>query len=92
MGRRPVVGEGADLRRPRRGARGGVFDRRASGLNHLAFHAASRDRVDAITDGVRGRVDSRILYDDQHPFAGDYYTLYCLDPEGIKVKVVGPEA
>jgi catechol 2,3-dioxygenase-like lactoylglutathione lyase family enzyme len=67
------------------------FDRQASGLNHLAFHADSREQVDELTDGVRRRGDSAVLYEDQHPYAGGYYALYCEDPEGIKVEVVGPE-
>lgn len=67
------------------------FDRRASGLNHLAFHARSRQQVDELTAGVRERPDSTVLFEEQHPFAGGYYALYCEDPEGIKVEVVGPE-
>ncbi|WP_248518342.1 VOC family protein [Salinarchaeum laminariae] len=67
------------------------FDRNAAGLNHLAFHAASREQVDEITAGVRERSDSSVLYDDQHPYAGGYYALYCEDPEGIKVEIVAPE-
>ncbi|MFB6197332.1 MAG: VOC family protein [Halobacteriaceae archaeon] len=67
------------------------FDRNAPGLNHLAFHAASREHVDEITSGIRSRDDAVVLYEDQHPFAGGYYALYCEDPEGIKVEVVGPE-
>lgn len=67
------------------------FDRNAPGVNHLAFHAASRDQVDELTAGVRAREDSTVLYDDEHPYAGGYYALYCEDPEGIKVEVVAPE-
>ncbi|WP_049925588.1 VOC family protein [Halopiger goleimassiliensis] len=67
------------------------FDRRASGLNHVAFHAGSREQVDRITDGVRDRADASVLYEDRHPYAGGYYALYCEDPEGIKVEVVGPD-
>ena len=67
------------------------FDRTAPGLNHLAFHAGSREQVDDVTAGVREREDARVLYDDQHPYAGGYYALYCEDPEGIKVEAVGPE-
>lgn len=67
------------------------FDRNAPGVNHLAFHAASRDQVDELTAAVRARADSTVLYDEQHPYAGGYYALYCEDPEGIKVEVVGPE-
>lgn len=67
------------------------FDRQAAGLNHLAFHASSREHIDELTTGVRKRADSTVLYDEQHPYAGGYYALYCEDPEGIKVEVVGPE-
>lgn len=67
------------------------FDRRSPGLNHVAFHAPSREFVDGLTDGVRNREDATVLYGDQHPFAGGYYALYCEDPEGIKVEVVAPE-
>lgn len=67
------------------------FDRRAAGLNHVAFHAASREQVDDLARQVRDREDATLLYEDEHPFAGGYYALYCEDPEGIKVEVVGPE-
>ncbi len=67
------------------------FDRVAPGLNHLAFHAASREQVDELTVGVREREDASVLYGDQHPYADGYYALYCEDPDGIKVEVVGPE-
>lgn len=67
------------------------FDRQAAGLNHLAFHAASREQVDEITATVRDREDATVLYEDRHPFAGGYYALYCEDPAGIKVEVVGPD-
>ena len=67
------------------------FDRRAAGLNHLAFHGSSREQVDRLTDGVRERADATVLYEDRHPYAGGYYALYCEDPEGIKVEVVAPE-
>lgn len=67
------------------------FDRTASGLNHLAFHARSRAQVDDLTAKVRERSDSNVLYTKQHPYAGGYYALYCENPDGLKVEVVGPE-
>jgi len=67
------------------------FDRQAAGLNHLAFHAASRQQVDSLTEGVRKREDVSLLFEERHPYAGGYYALYCEAPEGIKVEVVGPE-
>ena len=67
------------------------FDRRAPGLNHVAFHAESRQQVDRLTADIRARDDSTLLYEDRHPYAGGYYALYCEAPEGLKVEVVGPE-
>lgn len=70
----------------------GEFDRNAPGLNHIAFHAASREQVDVLTHEVQERDDSTLLYEDQHPYAGGYYALYCEGPEGMKLEVVAPEA
>lgn len=67
------------------------FDGDAPGLDHLAFHARSRDHVDALTTGVRRRDDAAVLYEDQHPYAGGYYALYCENPDGLKVEVVAPD-
>lgn len=67
------------------------FDRNGPGLNHVAFHAGSREQVDWISEGIRERDDSSLLYEDQHPYAGGYYAGYFEDPEGIKVEVVAPE-
>jgi catechol 2,3-dioxygenase-like lactoylglutathione lyase family enzyme len=61
------------------------------GLNHLAFHARSREHVDEITSKliVKG---INILYSDKHPFAGgtDYYAVFFEDPDRIKVELVAP--
>lgn len=65
------------------------FDRKGPGLNHVAFHARSREQVDRIAEGVRERTN--LLYEDQHPYAGGYYAAYFEDPEGIKVEVVAPD-
>lgn len=67
------------------------FNRQAAGLNHLAFHARSREQIDELTASVRERDDSTVLFEEHHPYAGGYYALYCEDPDGIKVEVVGPE-
>ena len=66
------------------------YDRQAPGLNHVAFHAGSREQVDSLTAGVRERPDASLLYEEQHPYAGGYYAPYCEDPAGVKVEVVGP--
>jgi catechol 2,3-dioxygenase-like lactoylglutathione lyase family enzyme len=69
-----------------------AFDRNAPGLNHLAFHAGSREQVDRLTEGVRTRGDASLLYETEHPYAGGYYALYCEGPDGLKVEVVAPDA
>lgn len=61
------------------------------GLNHLAFHAHSRQQVDEITDKLKEK-GVKILYSDQHPFAGgdEHYAVYFEDPDRIKVELVAP--
>lgn len=68
------------------------YHRRRPGLNHFAFHAESREQVDGLTAELRAR-DVSILYEDDHPFAGDddHYAVYFEDPERIKVELVAPE-
>lgn len=68
------------------------YHRRRPGLNHLAFHADSREHVDELTRKLRDR-GRPILYEDEHPFAGgsDHYAVYAEDPERIKVELVAPE-
>ncbi len=64
------------------------YHRCHSGLNHLAFHAASRDMVDAITDELRKR-GITILYEDRHPYASgeDAYAVFFEDPMRMKVEL-----
>lgn len=68
------------------------YHRRHPGLNHLAFHAESKEQVDELTEKLRER-GRTILYEDDHPHAGgeEYYALYFEDPERMKVEVVAPE-
>ncbi|MCP3032505.1 VOC family protein [Halobacillus sp. A1] len=67
------------------------YHRCRAGLNHLAFHASSRERVDEMTKMLKER-GINILYENQHPFAGgeDYYAVYFEDPDRIKVEFVAP--
>ncbi len=67
------------------------YHRCGTGLNHLAFHADSRQEVDEITNElIKRRV--KILYMDKHPFAGgdDYYAVYFEDPDRMKIELVAP--
>lgn len=61
------------------------------GLNHLAFHAQSRNQVDDMARKLKEK-NVKILYTDKHPFAGgeDHYALYFEDPDRIKVELVAP--
>ena len=67
------------------------YHRRATGLNHVAFHAASRQQVDELTGEVKRR-GLKVLYEERHPYAGGamHYALFFEDPDGIKIEVVAP--
>ncbi|PJN87632.1 VOC family protein [Bacillus sp. mrc49] len=67
------------------------YHRGRVGLNHLAFHASSRQQVDEMTMKLRDR-GVPVLYGDKHPFAGggDHYAVYFEDPDRMKVELVGP--
>ncbi len=61
------------------------------GLNHLAFHASSRQQIDDMTRKLE-RKGVKILYTDKHPYAGGekHYAVYFEDPDRIKVELVAP--
>ncbi|QOY38612.2 VOC family protein [Anaerobacillus isosaccharinicus] len=61
------------------------------GLNHLAFHARSKQHVDDVTEKLKA-MGRTILYEDKHPYAGgeNYYAVFFEDPDRMKVELVGP--
>jgi len=65
------------------------FNRKNTGLNHLAFHCHDRHFVDTLTKELKDK-NINILYTDRHPFAGgdNYYAVFFEDPDRIKVEVV----
>lgn len=65
------------------------YHRCRSGLNHLAFHADSREFIDAITAELKAR-GVCILYEDRHPYAGGegYYAVFFEDPDRMKMEIV----
>jgi len=67
----------------------GPHDRRRPGLNHLAFHAGDRARVDALT-AAAGDHGWSLLYADRHPFAGgpQTYAAHLANSDGYQVEVV----
>ncbi|CAG9621902.1 VOC family protein [Sutcliffiella rhizosphaerae] len=68
-----------------------AYHRKRVGLNHLAFHASSRQEVDVLTKKLLNR-NVKLLYKDKHPFAGgsNYYAVFFEDPDRIKIEVVAP--
>ena len=69
------------------------YHRSGVGLNHLAFHAKSKEQVDQITTQLKEK-GINILYQDRHPYAGggSHYAVYFEDPDRIKVELVAPPA
>ncbi|KMK76531.1 VOC family protein [Alkalihalobacillus pseudalcaliphilus] len=68
-----------------------TYHRCRVGLNHLAFHAGSRQQVDDMTKKLEEK-GINILYPDKHPFAGgeEHYAVYFEDPDRVKVELVAP--
>jgi catechol 2,3-dioxygenase-like lactoylglutathione lyase family enzyme len=68
-----------------------AYHRCRVGLNHLAFHARSKEHVDEMTEALIEK-GIPILYQNKHPYAGgkDYYAVFFEDPDRIKVELVAP--
>jgi hypothetical protein len=64
-------------------------DRCRPGLNHLAFHAGSRDDVDALAAEGPSR-GWALLFADRHPHAGgpDHYAAYLASTGGFEVELI----
>lgn len=64
------------------------YHRCRTGLNHIAFHADSKEFIDSITEELIKRNVS-ILYKDRHPYAGGkgYYAVFFEDPDRIKLEI-----
>ncbi|MGW5421861.1 VOC family protein [Streptomyces sp. NPDC003943] len=70
----------------------GTHDRLRPGLNHLAFHVATRAEFDGLVDrAVRG--GWRLLFPDRHPHAGGEQTCaaYLENADGFEVELVAAE-
>ncbi len=67
------------------------YHRGQVGLNHLAFHAKSRQHVDEVSSKLKEK-GVQILYQNRYPFAGgkDHYAVFFEDPDRIKVELVAP--
>ncbi|MBV1778619.1 VOC family protein [Paeniglutamicibacter sp. ABSL32-1] len=71
----------------------GAHRRRAPGMNHLAFVAGSRTRVDELTAAAVDR-GFTLLFTDAHPHAGgpDHYASYLEDDAGFEIEMVADDA
>lgn len=63
------------------------YHRKATGLNHLAFHAESRAEVDEMASFLKQK-GVKLLYEDRYPYAGgpEHYAVFFEDPDRIKVE------
>lgn len=68
------------------------YHRKACGLNHLAFHAASRAEVDRLAGKMRNH-GVTMLYEERYPFAGgpDHYAVFVEDPDRLKIEIAAGE-
>jgi catechol 2,3-dioxygenase-like lactoylglutathione lyase family enzyme len=67
-------------------------DRRRPGMNHLAFHAGPRQRVDALA--AQGPAHGwTLLFPQAHPYAGgpDHYAAYLANTDGFEVELVASD-
>jgi catechol 2,3-dioxygenase-like lactoylglutathione lyase family enzyme len=64
-------------------------DRCRPGLNHLAFHVATRERVEHLTVEA-ARHGWYLLFPDRHPHAGgpEHYAAYLANDDGYEVELV----
>lgn len=70
-----------------------AHDRRAPGVNHLAFRAGGPDQVDAIMARAE-RHGWRPLYHDRYPYAGgpQHYAGWLQNSAGFKAELVADRA
>ena len=68
---------------------GDRHERRAPGLNHLAFRAGTAEQLDALVAEAPGH-GWRLLFGDRHPFAGgpEHRAAYLEDDDGYEVELV----
>ncbi|MBZ6135481.1 VOC family protein [Streptomyces olivaceus] len=65
-------------------------DRCAPGLNHLAFHVATRTDVDTLTDKATSGAGWTLLFPERHPHAGgsQQYAAYLANRDGFEIELI----
>jgi hypothetical protein len=71
----------------------GEHDRRRPGLNHLAFHAGDRVRVDQLAAEAPGH-GWALMFADRHPYAGgpEHYAAFLENTDGYEAELVATKA
>lgn len=66
--------------------------RLGTGLNHLAFHAGTRRRVDELAAAAPDH-GWALMFGDRHPYAGgpDHYAAYLVSADGFEVELVASD-
>jgi catechol 2,3-dioxygenase-like lactoylglutathione lyase family enzyme len=72
---------------------GRVHDRLAPGVNHIAFHAGTREHVDAMV-AAAPEYGWTLLFPDRHPYAGGprHYAAYLENVDAYEVELVADAA
>ena len=68
------------------------YDRLRPGLNHLAFHAGPRPRVDVLAASAPSH-GWTLLFADKHPYAGGepHYAAYLANTDGYEVELIADD-
>lgn len=66
-----------------------VHDRLRPGLNHLAFHAGTTEKVDQLVKNALGQ-GWTLLFTEAHPYAGgpEHYAAYLSNIDGFEIELV----
>lgn len=70
-----------------------AYDRRRTGMNHVAFAVPTRADVEAIAKAATGH-GWTLMFADKHPYAGgaEHYAAYLENETGFEVEIVASEA
>jgi hypothetical protein len=68
---------------------GSIHERTSPGLNHLAFHAGTRDQVNTMATGGAESGWTQ-LFREKFPHAGgaDHYAAYLVNSDGFEVELI----